>query len=63
MSSASPLSTLRCSLENILFTKELHRRYHDHGINAVAFHPGNIASNFANRATGFFKFVYNTTTP
>ncbi|EUA51016.1 putative retinol dehydrogenase 14 [Mycobacterium xenopi 3993] len=24
----------------ILFTKELHRRYHDAGLSAVAFHPG-----------------------
>ena len=34
-------------LENILTTKELHRRYHSQGLSAVAFHPGNIASNFA----------------
>ncbi|MFD2418700.1 SDR family NAD(P)-dependent oxidoreductase [Amycolatopsis pigmentata] len=35
-------------LENILFTKELHRRYHDQGVSTAAFHPGNTASNFAN---------------
>jgi NAD(P)-dependent dehydrogenase (short-subunit alcohol dehydrogenase family) len=46
-------------LENILFTKELHRRYADQGISAVAFHPGNIASNFASESTGMFKLVYN----
>ncbi|MBM2621549.1 SDR family NAD(P)-dependent oxidoreductase [Actinoplanes sp. LDG1-06] len=33
-------------LENILFTRELHRRYHDRGLNAVAIHPGNVASGF-----------------
>src|SRR5271166_4202680 len=33
-------------LENILFTKELHRRYHAAGISAAAFHPGNVATNF-----------------
>lgn len=33
-------------LANILFTKELHRRYHDAGISTAAFHPGNVASNF-----------------
>lgn len=31
-------------LENILFTRELHLRYHDQGISAVAFHPGNVAT-------------------
>ncbi len=34
-------------LANILFTKELHRRFHIKGINSVAFHPGSIVSNFA----------------
>ncbi|HZU46102.1 MAG TPA: SDR family NAD(P)-dependent oxidoreductase [Mycobacterium sp.] len=30
----------------ILFTKELHRRYHDAGLSAAAFHPGYVDSNF-----------------
>ena len=30
----------------ILFTKELHRRYHAAGLSAVAFHPGYVDSNF-----------------
>jgi NAD(P)-dependent dehydrogenase (short-subunit alcohol dehydrogenase family) len=33
--------------ENILFTRELHRRFHDQGISAAAFHPGVVATNFA----------------
>jgi NAD(P)-dependent dehydrogenase (short-subunit alcohol dehydrogenase family) len=33
-------------LANILFTKELHRRYHSAGISTAAFHPGPVASNF-----------------
>ena len=33
-------------LENILFTRELHRRYHAAGISTAAFHPGNVATNF-----------------
>jgi NAD(P)-dependent dehydrogenase (short-subunit alcohol dehydrogenase family) len=37
-------------LENILFTKELHRRYHSAGISAAAFHPGNVASSFGTRS-------------
>ncbi|MFS0897986.1 SDR family NAD(P)-dependent oxidoreductase [Mycolicibacterium litorale] len=34
-------------LANILFTKELHRRYHPTGISTAAFHPGPVASNFS----------------
>ncbi|GAA0693039.1 SDR family oxidoreductase [Streptomyces malaysiensis subsp. malaysiensis] len=37
-------------LENILFTKELHRRYHAQGLSAAAFHPGNVASSFGTRS-------------
>lgn len=33
-------------LENILFTQELHRRYHDQGLSAAAFHPGVVATRF-----------------
>lgn len=36
-------------LANILFTQELHRRYHDDGISAVAFHPGNVATSFGSQ--------------
>jgi NAD(P)-dependent dehydrogenase (short-subunit alcohol dehydrogenase family) len=32
-------------LENILFTTELHRRFHDQGLSAVAFHPGGVVRN------------------
>ncbi|MDF2492312.1 MAG: dehydrogenase with different specificity [Microbacterium sp.] len=45
-------------LANILFTKELHRRFHENGLNAVAFHPGAIASGFAAAADGPWKFMY-----
>ncbi|GAA3662947.1 SDR family NAD(P)-dependent oxidoreductase [Microbacterium marinilacus] len=34
-------------LANILFTKGLHERFHDRGLSSVAFHPGNVATNFA----------------
>ena len=47
-------------LENILFTRELQRRDGDRGINAVAFHPGNVASNFASDTTSNWRFVYGT---
>jgi NAD(P)-dependent dehydrogenase (short-subunit alcohol dehydrogenase family) len=47
-------------LENILFTKELHRRYHDQGISAAAFHPGLVATNFASDTTSWWRFFYHT---
>ena len=47
-------------LENVLFTKELHRRYHAQGISALAFHPGVIASNFASDATNLTGLLYRT---
>ncbi len=46
-------------LENILFTRELHRRCHDRGISAVAFHPGVIATSFATGTTSSsMRFLY-----
>jgi NAD(P)-dependent dehydrogenase (short-subunit alcohol dehydrogenase family) len=47
-------------LANILFTRELHRRYAGRGIRAAAFHPGNVASNFASDTTSNWRFVYGT---
>ncbi|CAN5689001.1 SDR family oxidoreductase [soil metagenome] len=48
-------------LANILFTKELHRRYHSAGISTAAFHPGPVASNFgAESESSLLKFVYHT---
>jgi NAD(P)-dependent dehydrogenase (short-subunit alcohol dehydrogenase family) len=37
-------------LELILFTRELHRRYHATGISTAAHHPGNVATNFGNES-------------
>lgn len=47
-------------LANVLFTKELQRRYGDHGVNAAAFHPGVVASKFSAEAAGPIKFVYGS---
>jgi len=47
-------------LENILFTKELHNRFHNSGITTAAFHPGNVASNFASDTTSLMKYAYHT---
>lgn len=47
-------------LENILFTKELHRRFRSQGLSAVAFHPGNVATNFASDTTSLMRFAYHS---
>jgi NAD(P)-dependent dehydrogenase (short-subunit alcohol dehydrogenase family) len=47
-------------LENILFTKELHKRYNNVGISTAAFHPGNVASNFANDTDSRMRYIYRT---
>jgi NAD(P)-dependent dehydrogenase (short-subunit alcohol dehydrogenase family) len=47
-------------LANILFTQELHKRYAGKGINAVALHPGDLATNFANDTTSLLRFVYRS---
>ncbi len=47
-------------LANILFTRELHRRYHSQGLSAVAFHPGTVATNFASDTTSPIRFMYRT---
>jgi len=47
-------------LDNILFTRELHRRYHEQGISTAAFHPGIVASNFASTTDDWIRFAYHT---
>jgi NAD(P)-dependent dehydrogenase (short-subunit alcohol dehydrogenase family) len=47
-------------LENILFTKELVRRWGDQGITSAAFHPGPVASQFGNGASSYVRLVYHT---
>jgi NAD(P)-dependent dehydrogenase (short-subunit alcohol dehydrogenase family) len=47
-------------LANVLFTKELHRRYADQGLAAAAFHPGGIATNFANDTSSVMRLAYHT---
>jgi NAD(P)-dependent dehydrogenase (short-subunit alcohol dehydrogenase family) len=57
----SPLKAYGDSkLHNILFTRELHRRYAEQGLSAVAFHPGNVATNFASDTTASWRYIYNT---
>jgi len=45
-------------LANILFTRELDRRYRDRGITTAAFHPGLVATSFASNTTSMLRHVY-----
>ena len=47
-------------LANILFTRELHRRYSPAGVSAAAFHPGGVATNFAAESTSPMRIVYTS---
>jgi NAD(P)-dependent dehydrogenase (short-subunit alcohol dehydrogenase family) len=47
-------------LANILFTAELHRRFHPRGLTAAAFHPGVVATNFAAETTDSMRLLYRT---
>ncbi len=46
-------------LANILFSSELHRRFHRDGISTASVHPGVIASNFGRRSNPLLKLVYS----
>ncbi|OBJ51789.1 SDR family NAD(P)-dependent oxidoreductase [Mycobacterium sp. 1423905.2] len=50
----------RTKLAIVMFTMELHRRYHHHGLSAASFHPGYVNSNFG-EASGsrFLLFMKN----
>lgn len=47
-------------LSNILFTKELERRFGRDGLSAVAFHPGIVRTSFASDTTSLMRFLYQT---
>jgi len=47
-------------LSNILFTRELDLRYRDAGISAACFHPGIVATNFAETSTTQARFLYTS---
>jgi NAD(P)-dependent dehydrogenase (short-subunit alcohol dehydrogenase family) len=46
-------------LANVLFTRELQRRWGSDGVSAGAFHPGVIATQFAADVPGPFRFLYH----
>lgn len=45
---------------NYLLTLEWHKRYGEKGLNAVAFEPGVVRTNFASEGRWFFKVAYHT---
>jgi NAD(P)-dependent dehydrogenase (short-subunit alcohol dehydrogenase family) len=45
-------------LENILFTRELHTRFHARGLSAAAFNPGAVATSFGSESTSFMRSIY-----
>lgn len=47
-------------LANILYTRELHRRYHRQGLTAAAFHPGIVATGFASQTTHPMRYLYHS---
>ena len=47
-------------LGNILFTRELHRRFHSRGLSAAAFHPGIVSTNFAHDTSSLMRLIYQT---
>ena len=49
----------KSKLMNVLFTKELHRRYNPEGISTAAFHPGVVRTNFGEEFGGSTKFLYS----
>ena len=50
----------KSKLMNVLFTKELNRRFHSQGISAVAFHPGVVRTNFGVEFGGSTKLLYSS---
>lgn len=47
-------------LANILFTRELNRRYGSQGLSAAAFHPGIVATSFAKNIRSPMRLAYHT---
>ncbi|WP_394215070.1 SDR family NAD(P)-dependent oxidoreductase [Brachybacterium vulturis] len=47
-------------LATVLFTRSLHRRFHDDGLSAVAFHPGVVRTGFAAGSRGGMRMIYHS---
>jgi NAD(P)-dependent dehydrogenase (short-subunit alcohol dehydrogenase family) len=46
-------------LANIMFTRELHRRYHDQGVSAVSFEPDILPTNFGGQAESAVEMLFH----
>lgn len=53
----------RAKLANILFTRELQRRYGEQGLLAFAIHPGAVSTRFGETAAGWFRLGVNLVRP
>ncbi|MDN5599934.1 MAG: SDR family NAD(P)-dependent oxidoreductase [Brachybacterium sp.] len=47
-------------LATVLFTRSLHRRFHDDGLSAVAFHPGIVRTSFAAGSRSGMRMIYHS---
>jgi NAD(P)-dependent dehydrogenase (short-subunit alcohol dehydrogenase family) len=47
-------------LANILFTRELHHRFHGQGLSSAAFHPGIVATSFGAKDGPWITRLYGT---
>lgn len=47
-------------LANVLFTRELHRRFHGAGLSSAAVHPGGVATSFAGTSRDLFGWFYRS---
>lgn len=47
-------------LATVLFTRSLHRRFHDEGLAAVAFHPGIVRTSFASGSRSGMRVIYQS---
>lgn len=57
------IAYLLTKLAIILFTRELHRRYHASGLSAAAFHPGYVNSNFGEASGSWFLVFMKNRVP
>ena len=47
-------------LANIIFTEGLHQHFHADGLSVVAFHPGIVATSFADTSTSYLHVLFHT---
>jgi NAD(P)-dependent dehydrogenase (short-subunit alcohol dehydrogenase family) len=50
----------KAKLMNILFTRELHARFHSSGLNSAAFHPGVVRTSFSKEFGGNARYLYSS---